>query len=75
MLALQAGLLAGERWRALSERERSRLLKLLRDARGWPGNLSARERQELGKLVRKLDLPGIGRDLLPLARKRGRKKS
>ena len=69
MLTLQATLVAGEHWRLLSERERQRLLQLLRDARGWPGNLTAKERQELKRLVAKLDVPGIGRDLLPLARR------
>jgi hypothetical protein len=40
------------------------------------GNLSSRERNELRKLVRKLDLKGAGRELLPLVRggKRGRKR-
>lgn len=73
LLALQAALAAGERWRTLSERERSRLVGLVRDARGWPGNLTAKERDELRRLVGKLDLPGIGRELLPMARKRRRR--
>jgi hypothetical protein len=74
LLMLQAGSVAGEHWRALSDKERARLLELLRDARGWPGNLTARERDELKRLAAKLDFPGMGRDLLPLARSaRGRR--
>ncbi len=65
----------GERWRALSEKDRARLTRLVRESRGRLGHLSARERDELRKLVRKLDLKGMGRELLPLVRGgRGRKR-
>lgn len=70
MLSLQAMVVASEHWRHLTERERSRVLQLLRESRGWPGNLGTKERNELKRLVAKLDLPGIGKDLLPLARRR-----
>ena len=73
LLALQAAVVAGQHWRALDEKDRHRLTTLLRDSRGWPGNLTSRERDELRKLAARLDLPGIGRDLLPLAR-RGRRR-
>ena len=63
----------GKRWTALSEKERARLASLVRSSRGRPGNLSARERNELRKLVRKLDLRGAGRELLPLLRGRKRR--
>ena len=73
-MALQAGLVAREHWRKLTEKERSRLLELLGKARGRPGNLTAREREELKRLARKLDVPGFGRNLLPLGRAaRGKK--
>ena len=72
---LQVGLAFGERWRALSERDRARLTRLVRASRGRPGNLSTGERKELRKLVGKLDLKGVGRELLPLVRgRRGRKR-
>jgi hypothetical protein len=66
----------GKRWTALSSKERARLANLVRGSRGRAGNLSSRERSELRKLVRKLDLKGAGRELLPLVRgrKRGRKR-
>jgi hypothetical protein len=66
----------GMRWSALTSRERSRLTSLVRDSHGRPDKLSPRERNELRKLVRRLDLPGAGRELLPLLRggKRGRKR-
>ena len=51
---------------------------LLRDSAGRPGNLSAKERKELRRLTHKLDLKGLTRELLPLARgrrgKRGRRR-
>jgi hypothetical protein len=71
---LQAVAVAGERWRALSDNDRARFMQLLRGSRGRLGNLSSRERGELRKLVRKLDLKGMGRDMFPLLRGRGRRK-
>jgi hypothetical protein len=65
---VQAGVAIGRRWRALSAKDRARLARLLRDSRGSVGNLSVRQRLELRALVRKLDLGGLGRELLPLAR-------
>jgi hypothetical protein len=65
---LQGGVAIGRRWRALSAKDRARLAHLLRDSRGSVGNLSVRQRLELRALVRKLDLRGLGGELLPLAR-------
>jgi len=39
----------------LTPSERKRLLILLRDAKGWPKNLSDRDRREFEKLVSKLE--------------------
>ena len=65
---LQAGTIAGKRWRALSEKDRQRISKLVRRSRGQLGNLSTRERAELRKLLGKLELKSMGRDLLFLTR-------
>jgi hypothetical protein len=71
----RAGVLVGQRWNALSAKERTRLANLVRGSRGRPGNLSDKERGELRKLVGKLDLRGAGRELMPLLRgSRGRGK-
>lgn len=74
--ALQGVVVVGKRWRALSQKDRARLTGLVRDSRGRLGNLSQKERKELRTLAGKIDLKGIGRDLLPLARGRrsGRKR-
>jgi len=71
---LQAGLAFGERWRALSEKDRARLTHLVRQSRGRLGNLSTRDRDELRKVVRKLDLKAMGREMLPLVRGGRRKR-
>jgi hypothetical protein len=73
---LQGGLIIGKRWTALSAKERARLTELVRESRGRIGNLSVKERLELRKLARKLDVKGMARELVPLARgkRRGRRK-
>ncbi|HEX2015505.1 MAG TPA: hypothetical protein VGN69_02340 [Solirubrobacteraceae bacterium] len=73
-MALEVASVAHRHWKTLSDSERSRLARLLRESKGNPRNLTARERSELARLVSKLDVPGIGRDLLPFAgRLRGRR--
>jgi hypothetical protein len=71
---LQAAMVIGRRWRALSEKDRARIARLLRDSGGRPRNLRPKERRELRKLARKLDLKGMGRELVGLAgARRGRR--
>ena len=65
---LQVWAIVGRRWGALSRKERARLTELVRDSRGRVGNLSVRQRLELRKLARKLDVKGMGRVLLALKR-------
>jgi hypothetical protein len=71
---LRAGVVLGRRWRSLSQKERARLARLLRQSGGRPGNLSEKERKELRKLAGKLDLKGMGRELGALARGRRRRR-
>jgi hypothetical protein len=71
---LQAGMVLRNRWRRLSEKDRARLLRLVRDSRGRISNLSRKERDELKRLVGKADLKGIGRDLVALRGGRRRRK-
>jgi hypothetical protein len=61
---LQAVVAVGERWRRLSEKDRARLTRLVRESRGRLGHLSSSERDELRKIARKLDLKGLGNDML-----------
>ncbi len=67
-LLLRGGVVALERWHVLSEQERARFLALARSSRGRPGNLTAREREELRILLARLDVGAAGRDLLPIVR-------
>jgi hypothetical protein len=69
-LLLQMGLVLGKRWRALSAKDRARLTELTRESRGRLGNLSAKERKELKKLVGKLHPKRTARDLVLLTRTR-----
>jgi hypothetical protein len=72
---LQGWMIVGRRWGALSRKERARFAGLVRKSRGRVGNLSVRERLELRKLARRLDLKGMGRELIALKRGgRGRKR-
>lgn len=67
-LFLRGGVVLGKRWSALSSKERARLAALVRESHGRVSNLSTRQRLELRKLVRKLDLKGASRELAPLLR-------
>lgn len=71
---LQAGMVLRNRWNKLSEKDRARLVGLLRDSRGRIANLSTKEREELRRLVGKADLKGLSRDLLALRGGRRRRK-
>ena len=71
---LQAGFVVGRRLSSLSSSERERLLALVRESGGRLNTLSEKERKELRKLARKLDLRGMGGELMPLIRgRRGRR--
>jgi len=72
----QGGIAIGSRWRRLSRKERDRLIALARESRGRLSTLTAKERKELRKLVGKLDLLGLARELdavVRSARKRSRR--
>jgi hypothetical protein len=64
----QVWVIVGRRWGALSRKERARLTELMRESRGRVGNLSVKQRLELRKLARKLDVKGMGRELIALGR-------
>ncbi|MGC9220791.1 MAG: hypothetical protein ACP5H2_05485 [Solirubrobacteraceae bacterium] len=55
VLLAELGMLAKQHFERLSPAERRRLVLLLRDAKGWPSNLNARQRREFESLVAKLD--------------------
>ena len=73
---LQGTIALASRWMRLSGRDRSRLLDLLIESKGVVTRLTPKERKELRRLLGKLDLGGLSRELSGLARdwrKRGRR--
>ena len=60
---------AREHWEKLTPGERAHLSALMRKSHGRWGNLTASERRDVRRLVVKLDLPMLGRNLAPVARR------
>jgi len=60
---------AREHWEKLTPGERAHLSALMRKSRGRWGNLTPSERRDVRRLVVKLDLPMLGRNLAPVARR------
>jgi hypothetical protein len=54
------------RWRRLSDKDRARAVRLMRESQGRLTRLGSKERDELRGLVRKADLRGLGSELLAL---------
>lgn len=68
MIALDAALLARDRWSRLESHERRRLAEIARKGR----SMSEREKADLKRLVAKLELLDAGRRLVPIFGGRGR---
>ena len=68
-VALELAVLLRERWSRLEPHERARLSALVRQSRGRRANLTSDEQDELRRLVSRLEPGGLGRELLPLARR------
>ncbi|HTY96321.1 MAG TPA: hypothetical protein VMB91_04730 [Solirubrobacteraceae bacterium] len=65
---LQGTIALASRWMRLSGKDRSRLLDLLIDSKGVLTRLTPKERKELRRLLGKLDLAGLSRELSGLSR-------
>ncbi len=70
---MSVGLVLGRRVSELSEKDRGRLAQLLRESRGWPWRLAERDRDELRRLIGRLDPLSIGAEMMRSGR-RGRKR-
>lgn len=68
IVLLEAAMAVRDHWQNLTPAERARVTKLVRKSQGRPANLTAREREDLKRLARKLDPAGLGRRLTPLGR-------
>jgi hypothetical protein len=65
LLALDVAMIAREHWSRLEPGDRRELGRILRKSQGRPMRLTQKERAELLRLVRELDLVTAGRKLLP----------
>jgi hypothetical protein len=70
---LQGALVVGRRWKGLSAKDRERIKQLLAESGGRVNQLSAKQRKELRKLAGKLDVKGMGKELIALRGGRGRR--
>lgn len=70
VLLAQAASVLRDHWQGLSTKDRARLAELLRASRGRPLNLTPQQRNELTAILRRADIPGLGRDLAPIASRR-----
>ena len=76
LVAGQAALASRRHLQKLESDERGRLVEIIRKSKGRPSNIGTRERDELRRLVRKLELGRLGRDVAEMAsgaRRRGRR--
>jgi hypothetical protein len=67
LAAARAAVATKGHWDKLTPDERRLLARLVRKSRGRASNLSLRERNQLRRLVAKLELRRLGRDLAVLA--------
>ena len=67
ILAGQAALATRRHLQKLEPGERRRLAEILRKSKGRPSNLGKRERDDLRRLVGKLELGRLGRDVAGIA--------
>jgi hypothetical protein len=66
MLALEAAMVMRDHWGRLPDDDRRELVRIVRASRGRPGNLTKRERSELVRIAKALDVVTAGRRLMPL---------
>jgi hypothetical protein len=70
MLLGQAVVVLRDHWQSIPAADRARLTELVKASRGRPMHLTPHQRSELSAIVKRVDLPGLSRDLAPLAARR-----
>jgi hypothetical protein len=71
-VVLELANLAHHEWRELPAADRDKLTRLAVKSRGLPTNLTPRERAEVKRILGRVDLKRVARDLVPKAvRRRG----
>jgi hypothetical protein len=66
MLLLEAAMVLRAHWGLLEARDRRELARIVKKSHGNPRNVTKKERDELARIVRRLDLITAGRKLMPL---------
>jgi hypothetical protein len=61
VMLVQTALALRDHWNLLDPKERSELARLIKGSKGRPGNLTKKEREELRRIVGKLDVLTLGR--------------
>jgi hypothetical protein len=69
MVLLDIAIVARERWTRLETSERRRLVEIARDAK----HLTKRDRTDLRRIIKKLELVDAGREVMPLVGRRGKR--
>ncbi len=67
--AMQAGFIAHEHWTKLTAEDRRALLSLIAKSKGVPKNLTVSERDEVRRIVSRLDAKAAVWKLAPVSRK------
>jgi hypothetical protein len=63
---------AAGQWRELPAADRDKLARLAVKSKGIPTNLTPRERDEIKRILAKIDVKRLARDMLPKAMRRRR---
>ncbi len=76
VLVGQAAVVLRDHWKRVSPADRARLAELVKASKGRPMHLTPQQRTEISNIVKRADIPGLGRDLAPLAgRHAGRRRA
>ena len=65
MILLEAAMIMRTHWGLLDADDRGQLTRIVKKSHGNPRNLTKNERNELARIMRRLDLITAGRKLLP----------
>jgi hypothetical protein len=66
MLLIEAAMVLRTHWSLLDEKDRGELSRIVKKSHGNPRNVTKRERSELARIVRRLDLITASRKLMPM---------
>lgn len=73
LMALDLVMVLREHYSDLTPKEREDLQRIIRASHGNPRSVSAGDRRRLGELLRRLDLVGAGKSLVPIIGRRHRR--